>query len=110
MNELNSIAIMYGITPCHAGSGSSMGIVDLPIQRERHTNWPVIQSSGVKGALLLFCVNLNLTWKGYFLILFHERLRSAYILNRLSVVTVGRYPGPNQVRRLGPFFSSGGET
>ncbi len=50
MNELNSIAIMYGITPCHAGSGSSMGIVDLPIQRERHTNWPVIQSSGVKGA------------------------------------------------------------
>ena len=60
--------------------------------------------------MLLFCVNLNLTWKGYFLILFHERLRSAYILNRLSVVTVGRYPGPNQVRRLGPFFSSGGET
>lgn len=50
MNELNSVVIMYGITPCHAGSGSSMGVVDLPIQRERHTNWPMIQASGVKGA------------------------------------------------------------
>lgn len=50
MNRLNSIVMMYGITPCHAGSGSSMGVVDLPIQRERHTNWPMIQSSGVKGA------------------------------------------------------------
>jgi CRISPR-associated protein Cmr4 len=42
---------MYGVTPCHAGSGSALGVVDLPIQRERHTNWPVIQSSGMKGAL-----------------------------------------------------------
>lgn len=50
MNRLNSIVMMYGITPCHAGSGSSMGVVDLPIQRERHTSWPMIQSSGVKGA------------------------------------------------------------
>jgi len=29
----------------------STGAVDLPIQRERHTNWPHIQASGVKGAL-----------------------------------------------------------
>lgn len=46
----NSIVLMYALSPCHAGSGSSMGVVDLPIQRERHTNWPVIQASGVKGA------------------------------------------------------------
>ena len=46
-----SIAIMYAVTPCHAGSGSALGVVDLPIQRERHTNWPMIQASGVKGAL-----------------------------------------------------------
>ncbi len=45
-----SIVIMYAVTPCHAGSGSALGVVDLPIQRERHTNWPVIQASGVKGA------------------------------------------------------------
>lgn len=49
LNEA-SIVIMYAVTPCHAGSGSALGVVDLPIQRERHTNWPVIQATGVKGA------------------------------------------------------------
>ena len=50
MFENASIAIMYAVTPCHAGSGYALGVVDLPIQRERHTNWPMIQASGVKGA------------------------------------------------------------
>lgn len=49
-NENVSIITMYGVTPCHAGSGSSLGVVDLPIQRERASNWPMIQASGVKGA------------------------------------------------------------
>lgn len=47
----NSILKMYAVTPCHAGSGSALGTVDLPIQRERHTNWPLIQASGMKGAM-----------------------------------------------------------
>lgn len=47
----NSILRMYAVTPCHAGSGSALGVVDLPIQRERHTNWPMIQASGMKGAM-----------------------------------------------------------
>jgi CRISPR-associated protein Cmr4 len=38
-------------TPLHAGSGSDLGIVDLPIQRERHTSFPKIESSSLKGAL-----------------------------------------------------------
>jgi CRISPR-associated protein Cmr4 len=42
---------MYAVTPCHAGSGSSFSVIDLPIQRERHTNWPVIHASGMKGAM-----------------------------------------------------------
>lgn len=50
MSINSSIAVMYAVTPCHAGSGSALGVVDLPIQRERHTNWPMIQASGVKGA------------------------------------------------------------
>ena len=50
MFDNTSVAIMYAVTPCHAGSGSALGVVDLPIQRERHTNWPMIQASGVKGA------------------------------------------------------------
>jgi CRISPR-associated protein Cmr4 len=38
-------------TPLHAGSGSDLGIVDLPIQRERHTDFPKIEGSSLKGAL-----------------------------------------------------------
>ncbi|MBA4368355.1 MAG: type III-B CRISPR module RAMP protein Cmr4 [Desulfobacterium sp.] len=49
--ELFSICTFYAISPVHAGSGASTSAVDLPIQRERHTNWPHIQASGVKGAL-----------------------------------------------------------
>ncbi len=46
-----SILRMYAVTPCHAGCGASQGVVDLPIQRERHTQWPMIQASGMKGAI-----------------------------------------------------------
>ncbi len=38
-------------TPLHAGSGQELGIVDLPIQRERHTGFPKIEASGLKGAI-----------------------------------------------------------
>ena len=49
--ELVSMISFYGISPIHAGSGASTGAVDNPIQREGHTNWPVIQASAVKGAM-----------------------------------------------------------
>ena len=49
--EITSMASLYAISPVHAGSGMSTGAVDLPIQRERHTNWPHIQASAVKGAM-----------------------------------------------------------
>ena len=49
--ELFSICTFYAISPIHAGSGASTSAVDLPIQRERHTNWPHIQASAVKGAI-----------------------------------------------------------
>lgn len=49
--ELFSICTFYAISPIYAGSGASTSAIDLPIQRERHTNWPHIQASGVKGAI-----------------------------------------------------------
>jgi CRISPR-associated protein Cmr4 len=49
--EISSILSFYAISPIHAGSGASVASVDLPIQRERHTGFPHIQSSAVKGAL-----------------------------------------------------------
>lgn len=45
------LLFLYTETPLHVGSGSSLGTVDLPIQRERHTNLPMIQSTGIKGKL-----------------------------------------------------------
>lgn len=38
-------------TPLHAGSGTELGVVDLPIQRERHTGFPKIEASGLKGCV-----------------------------------------------------------
>jgi len=38
-------------TPMHAGSGSDLGVIDLPIQRERHTSFPKIEGSSLKGSL-----------------------------------------------------------
>lgn len=49
--DLLSICTFYAVSPIHAGSGASFAAVDLPIQRERHTNWPHVQASGVKGAM-----------------------------------------------------------
>ncbi|MDD3654444.1 MAG: type III-B CRISPR module RAMP protein Cmr4 [Desulfotomaculaceae bacterium] len=38
-------------TPLHAGSGNDLGIIDLPIQRERHTGFPKVESSSLKGCI-----------------------------------------------------------
>lgn len=38
-------------TPTHVGSGSELGVVDLPIQRERHTGFPKFEASSLKGSM-----------------------------------------------------------
>jgi CRISPR-associated protein Cmr4 len=45
------LLMMLAETPVHAGSGSELGAVDLPIQRERHSELPTVHGSGVKGVL-----------------------------------------------------------
>lgn len=37
--------------PLHVGAGSSVGAIDMPIQRERHTQIPIIPGSSLKGVL-----------------------------------------------------------
>jgi CRISPR-associated protein Cmr4 len=44
----------YAETPVHMGAGSSVSYVDLPVQRERHTSFPVLWGSGIKGVLRNF--------------------------------------------------------
>ena len=38
-------------TPLHVGAGSSVGAVDQPVIRERHTRFPVIPGSSLKGVI-----------------------------------------------------------
>jgi CRISPR-associated protein Cmr4 len=42
---------LYTETSLHCGTESGAGYVDLPVQRERHTDYPVIPGSTVKGIL-----------------------------------------------------------
>lgn len=47
---MNNYAIFYHFyTPLHFGSGTTMSYVDLPVEREIHTNYPVMPSTGIKG-------------------------------------------------------------
>jgi len=46
-----NVLFLMNQTPMHAGSGDSLGIVDMPIQRERHTSFPKIEASSLKGGM-----------------------------------------------------------
>lgn len=48
MNE-KQILYIFTRTPLHVGAGASVGAIDQPIIRERHTGFPVIPASSLKG-------------------------------------------------------------
>lgn len=45
------IMSIFTRTPLHVGAGNSVGAIDSPIQRERHTRIPIIPGSSLKGVL-----------------------------------------------------------
>ena len=45
------ILTIFTRTPLHVGAGSSVGAIDQPIVRERHTRFPVIPGSAIKGVM-----------------------------------------------------------
>jgi CRISPR-associated protein Cmr4 len=51
MFEKQAAVFLYAVSPVHMGAGSAVGVIDNPIQRERHTNHPCFAGSGIKGAL-----------------------------------------------------------
>jgi len=51
MTTKNALIGLLAETSLHAGAGSSVDGIDLPIQREGHTDWPCVFGSSVKGAL-----------------------------------------------------------
>jgi CRISPR-associated protein Cmr4 len=61
MFKKSTLFFIIAETPLHPGSGGdSIGIVDLPVQRERYTNFPKIEASGLKGCIREAFKDLNL--------------------------------------------------
>jgi CRISPR-associated protein Cmr4 len=51
MFEQQAAVFLYAVSPVHMGSGQAIGVIDNPIQRERHTGHPCFAGSGIKGAV-----------------------------------------------------------
>lgn len=49
--QTSALLFLHAQTSLHPGSGTALGTVDLPVQRERHTGWPLIPGSALKGIL-----------------------------------------------------------
>ncbi|MFH1575057.1 MAG: type III-B CRISPR module RAMP protein Cmr4 [Acidobacteriota bacterium] len=53
--QVTDLLFVHALTGLHPGSGTALGVVDLPVQRERHTQWPTIPGSSLKGILRDAC-------------------------------------------------------
>jgi len=42
---------IHSVTPLHVGSGRGVGYIDMPVVREKVTNWPYIPGSAIKGVI-----------------------------------------------------------
>ena len=51
MFEQQAAVFLYAVSPVHMGAGQAIGVIDNPIQRERHTGHPCFAGSGIKGAV-----------------------------------------------------------
>lgn len=51
MFEQQAAVFLYAVSPVHLGAGTATGLIDNPIQRERHTRHPSFAGSGIKGAV-----------------------------------------------------------
>lgn len=61
----NKKMLFYKIdTPLHMGSGIDLSVVDMPIAREKHTGFPKLESSGIKGALRNYFNKRSPDWEG----------------------------------------------
>ena len=47
----STLMFIHALTGLHPGSGTALGVVDLPVQRERHTGWPIVPGSSLKGVM-----------------------------------------------------------
>ena len=53
----SALLFVHCLTSMHPGTGTALGVVDLPVQRERHTQWPTVPGSSLKGVLRAACAS-----------------------------------------------------
>jgi len=51
MFQAQQAVFIYCVSPVHMGAGTGVGLIDNPIQRERHTDYPMLAGSGFKGTV-----------------------------------------------------------
>lgn len=49
MTQVSSLYWLHALSPLHVGAGEGVGAIDLPIMREKVTEWPMIPGSSIKG-------------------------------------------------------------
>lgn len=49
------LLFIHALSPLHAGTGQGIGVIDLPIAREKATNIPFLPGSSLKGSLRDLC-------------------------------------------------------
>lgn len=48
---ITRLYVLHALSPLHAGTGQGVGLIDLPIARERSTEHPIVPGSSLKGVL-----------------------------------------------------------
>lgn len=51
MSQPHQLYVLHAVTPLHVGVEDSLGGIDLPTMKERHTGYPLVPGSAVKGVL-----------------------------------------------------------
>lgn len=103
MSKTNFHRIVYfkTLTSTHMGAGQGLEHIDLPIQREQHTKFPIFYASGIKGAFRQSALE-----KAY------EDLKDkGYTLSRLNEEVEKDNPekennAPEQIKALAEIFGS----
>jgi CRISPR-associated protein Cmr4 len=57
------LLFLHTLSPLHAGTGQGVGVIDLPIAREKATNIPYLPGSSLKGVLRDSCTDISLCKK-----------------------------------------------
>ncbi len=65
MENYTRIYWLQTITPLHVGAGSGVGFIDMPIMREKVTNWPLVPGSALKGVMRDYFEGVGKVYNSY---------------------------------------------